>query len=308
MTFREELHRRAGDLGRRVVLAEAGEERVREAARLIEGRIGQVVAIDHAASDHRRRAVADLLHERTGGALTTAEIERLVGDPVWLAAGLVATGQADCAVAGAACPTANVIRAALRLIGPAPGTTRISSAFYMIVPWGSGERVLTFTDAGVNPDPDAVEMAEIARAAAHDRRYIVGDEPVVAFLSYSTKGSADGPRVDKVRMAAEQFQAVEPDIVADGELQADAALVPSIAEQKAPGSAVRGNANVLVFPDLDSGNIAYKLVNRLAGGTAIGPILQGLAKPVADVSRGASPSDIADVAAVAVLQAARLNR
>lgn len=289
------------------MLAEARDERVRAAAALIESRIARVIAIDNPTDDPRWRSVADLLHEQSGDTVGKSEIERLAQDPVWFSAGLVALGEADCAVAGATHPTAHVIRAALNVIGAAPGTNRISSAFYMVIPSGDRERVLTFTDAGVNPDPSASELVEIARAAARDRRYIVGDTPIVAFLSYSTKGSAGGPRVEKVRAAAEQFRGAEPDIESDGELQADAALVPAVADRKAPGSPVRGNANVLVFPDLDSGNIAYKLVSRLAGGTAIGPILQGLAKPIADVSRGASPSDIADVAAVTALQAAQSN-
>jgi phosphate acetyltransferase len=220
------------------------------------------------------------------------------------AVGLVALGAADAAVAGATCPTAEVIRAAFRLLGPAVGVQTISSAFYMFPPDADDTAsVLTFTDAGIVPDPTASQLAEIAWAAATDRRRIVGDEPVVAFLSYSTKGSSTGPRVDKVREGCSLFRALAPDIACDGELQADAALVPEIADKKAPASPISGRANVLVFPDLDSGNIAYKLVQRLAGSAAVGPIIQGLAKPVADLSRGASVDDIVDAAAVGLLQA-----
>ena len=186
-------------------------------------------------------------------------------------------------------------------MGTAPGIATVSGAFYMV----RDDAVLTFTDCAVVPDPTPEQLADSAIAAARDRRRIVGDEPVVAFLSYSTKGSASGPRVERLRRALEILAARRPppDFRFDGELQGDAALVADVARRKAPGSAVAGHANVLVFPDLDSGNIGYKLVQRLGGWEAIGPILQGLARPVADLSRGASADDIVDTAAVAVLQA-----
>jgi phosphate acetyltransferase len=164
--------------------------------------------------------------------------------------------------------------------------------------------VLTFTDCAVVPDPTPDQLAEIGLAAAQDRRRIVGDQPVVAFLSYSTRGSAAGPSVNKVQQAVERFRQLAPEIPCDGELQGDAALVPDVARRKAPGSPVKGRATVLVFPDLDSGNVAYKLVQRLSGAIAIGPILQGLARPMADLSRGATVQDIVDVAATALLQTA----
>ena len=317
MRFRDALHRRAFRPGRRLVLAEGWDSRVSRAAQYVSDRGVEVRLLtpDHVTSAPELDAVAARLRERKPDRVADHRQARdLASDPIRFAAGLVGLRHADAAVAGATCPTADVLRAAIWLVGPATGITVVSSAFYMLLGptadagVGGEARVLTFTDAGVIPDPTAEELVEIAGAAAADRRRIVGDQPRVAFLSFSTKGSATGPRVDKVRTAAEQFRAGWPEIPSDGELQGDAALVPEIAARKAAGSPLDGRANILVFPDLDSGNIAYKLVNRLAGGTAIGPILQGLAKPVADVSRGASPSDIADVAAVAVLQAARLNR
>jgi len=218
---------------------------------------------------------------------------------------LLAADDLDGVVAGAATATSDVIRAGLRTLGVAPGFATVSSVFYMVVGDGDEERVLSFTDPGVVPRPTAAQLAESADAAATARTTVVGDEPRVAFLSYSTHGSAEGPDVERVREGLSLFRVRRPDVAADGELQADAAVVPDVGRRKAPGSPVAGSANVLVFPDLASGNIGYKLVERLAGARALGPILQGLNAPLNDLSRGASVADIVDVACITAIMSQR---
>ena len=233
------------------------------------------------------------------------ELRRRAADPLYHAALMVGAREADGGVAGAVHTTATVIRAGIHCVGRAEGTTTISSSFFMVVrPFrGPEAEVLTFADSAIVPDPTAEQLAEIARASCRARRRIVGDEPRVAFLSYSTRGSAEGPSVERVRDALARFREMSPDIAADGELQADAALIEAVSRRKLPASPVGGRANVLIFPDLDAGNIAYKLVQRLAGAEALGPIVQGLAGPWCDLSRGASVDDAVNVACITSLLA-----
>ena len=317
MSFLASVLARAAARPRRILFPEAADPRTLEAVRALAARgivepvlVGATVAgapceiVDPAVGGLGDEVAAELLRLRGPRGMTEAEAAVLGRSPLLVADALVRWGRGDGCVAGAVHTTSEVLRAALWLLGPAPGVRTISSAFYMDVGEfrGQGPEVLTFTDCAVVPYPDAVQLSEIAMAAARDRRRIVGDEPRIAFLSFSTRGSGTGSSVRIVREALALVRTAMPDVAVDGELQGDAALIGGVAQRKAPDSSVAGQANVLVFPSLDAGNIAYKLVQRLASARAIGPILQGIRRPCNDLSRGATADDIFNVAAITALQ------
>ena len=332
MNLLDTLKNRARSAAKHIVLPEGEDPRVIAAAEIItRGSIAKItllgqpskiesiakeigtnlngIKIQDPSNNSRANHYAQILHElrRSKGA-TQEESQTAARTPLYFGNLMVAANEADGCVAGAANSSANTVRAAIQSIGLAADSKIVSSFFLMLIPnpnknSAEEETALLFADCGIVPDPDAQELAEIAIATADSAKKFLGAEPKVALLSFSTKGSANHHSTQKVREALQIAKARRPDLIIDGELQADAALIPEIAERKAKGSPTAGSANVLIFPDLNSGNIAYKLVERLAKATAIGPILQGLKKPSNDLSRGCTTEDIVNAVTITAIQA-----
>lgn len=272
--------------------------------------IDKATVIDPKNHD-KKETYAQLLFElRKNKGMTIEKARTLAEDPLYLACLMIKNGDADGEIAGAENTTGDVLRPALQIIKTMPGVSVVSGAFIMFTqtPQYGDNGTIIFADCAVMPNPTAEELASIAIASAQTAKNIVGVEPRVAMLSFSTKGSAQHEMVDKVVKATQLAKEIAPDLAIDGELQADTALVPSIGEKKAPGSLIAGKANVLVFPSLESGNIGYKLVQRLGNAEAVGPVLQGMAAPINDLSRGCSVDDIYKMVAIAANQAIGMKR
>lgn len=315
------IEEKAKTLGKSIVFPDATDERAIQAARILADRhvvkpilvgsraaveaqaaasgtsLGGIQLIDPAASEHLEAFSREFHDLRKAKGITAEEARRTMMHPLFFGAMMVRRGMADGSVAGSLSTTGDVLRAAIQVIGLAENITIVSSFFLMIFP----DRLLSFADCAVVPDPTPEQLADIAASTADNHRRLTGEEPRVAMLSFSTKGSASHPDVEKVQQATAMLKKKRPDLAADGELQLDAAIVPKVGQSKAPGSPIAGKANVLIFPDLNSGNIGYKLAQRLAGAEAVGPVVQGLHKPAFDLSRGCSVSDIVNVAAINAL-------
>ncbi|MCH7679454.1 phosphate acetyltransferase [candidate division KSB1 bacterium] len=323
MNFINEIRERAKNLNKKIVFPEGSQERVLKAAEFLSQNeilkcvlLGNEEEIKAAASENNlnlygleiidpskshqfEKYSEGYLNLRKEEALTPEQSRETVGSPLFFAAMMVRTGECDGSVAGSVYTTSDVLRAAIQIIGMAEDISLVSSTFEMVLKEG---KVLTYADCAVVPQPDSAQLADIAISSAKTHRELTGEEPRVALLSFSTQGSAKHQMVEKVQKALEIAKTKAPDLKIDGELQADAALEESIAKRKSPHSNVAGQANVLIFPDLNAGNIAYKLTERLADAQAVGPILQGLAKPASDLSRGCSWNDIVDVACICAVK------
>ncbi len=330
MDLIQQIKDSAKKLGKRIVLPESTEERTLQAAdKLIKEGIAEIILLDNPdkinskakelnltnidqatiidPADHeKRQTYIDLLLElRKHKGLTQEEASKLVEDPLYLSTLMIKNGDADGEVAGAENATGDVLRPAFQIVKTKPGISVVSGAFIMTLKdktYGENGQLI-FADCAVHPNPTEEELAEIAVATADTTKAIAGFEPKVAMLSFSTKGSAKHEMVDKVVNATKIAKEKRPDLKIDGEMQADAAIVEAIGKKKAPDSEIAGNANVLVFPTLETGNIAYKLVQRLAGAEATGPVLQGMAAPINDLSRGCSVEDIVNLVAITANQA-----
>lgn len=267
--------------------------------------ISKATIVDPVNND-KKEVYANLLFDlRKSKGMTIEQAQKLASDPLYLACLMIKNGDADGEVAGAQNTTGNVLRPAFQIVKTLPGISVVSGAFLMFMPenkWGNNG-LMVFADCAVHPNPTAAELAQIAVSTGHTTRAIAGFEPKIAMLSFSTKGSAKHEMVDKVVEATKLAQEMDPTLLIDGELQADAAIIASVGQSKAPGSEIAGQANVLVFPTLEVGNIAYKLVQRLANAEAVGPILQGIAAPINDLSRGCSPEDVYSMIAITANQA-----
>jgi phosphate acetyltransferase len=323
----EKIKEQAKSDKKKIVLAEGTEPRtVKAAAMILEQGIADIVLlgdeseikkvagdldiskaeiINPEMSDKFEEFVNKLYEMRKSKGLTLDQAKELMKNPLYFGVMMVKNDIADGMVAGAINSTANVLRPSLQILKTAPGTKLVSSFFVMVVPnCEYGENgIFIYSDCGLNENPDAEALSEIAIASAKSFKSLVGAEPRVAMLSYSTYGSAKSELVDKVQLATKLAKEKRPDLALDGELQADAAIIPAVGKSKAPGSKIAGTANVLIFPDLNAGNIAYKLTERLAKAEAYGPITQGIAKPVNDLSRGCSAEDIVGVVAITCVQA-----
>ncbi|ERI92874.1 phosphate acetyltransferase [Clostridiales bacterium oral taxon 876 str. F0540] len=280
-------------------------EKIKDKAKNLDVDIDGIKLMDPQSSESRQLYINEFYELRKSKGVTIEKAEKTINDPMYFGTMMVKLGDADGLVSGAVHTTGDLLRPGLQIIKTAPGISTVSSFFIMLVPnceYGNNGMFI-FSDCAVNPNPTAEQLAAIAISTAETAKNLCNMEPKVAMLSFSTKGSAEHELVDKVRKATEIAKQLRPDLQIDGELQLDAALVKKVADQKAPGSTVAGQANVLIFPDLQAGNIGYKLVQRLANAEAIGPVCQGFAKPVNDLSRGCSAEDIVNVVAVTAVQA-----